>query len=106
MTSPLFITVHPNTLENDQLYTISNSVVLIILESCICCAASHLSYLSCVLGDPFPQLLFTLALCAVSSVADSVQCNVFRAWGDFLVVVTHVRYLQCTTYSVVTHVRY
>ena len=66
-----FITVHPN------------SAVLIILESCICCAASHLSYRSCVLGDPFPQLLFTLALCAVSSVADSVQCKSLGLGGIF-----------------------
>ena len=73
--------------------------MLIILECCICCAASHLSYRSCVLGWGILFLNFYqqhTVISALSIVHCAVQC-LFGAWGDFLVVGTHVRYYQCTT---------
>ena len=87
-------TIHPKTYfpvtsfhcsASSVVQCILSSAVLIILECCICCAASHLSYRSCVLGWGILFLNFYqqhTVISALSIVHCAVQC-LFGAWGGF-----------------------
>ena len=78
------------------------SAVLRSFLSVVFAVWPHISLIGSVLGDPFPSSsIYNTVHSAVSSVAalyalscsfSTMQCNVFGAWGDFLVVGTHVRY--------------